>query len=447
MDTDQGRRAVAKAARRFVPFLTLCYIVASLDRVNISFAAPTMSKDLALNATLYGWAAGIFFLTYTVCEVPSNLMLVRFGARRWIARIMITWGILSALTALASGPTSLIVLRFLLGAAEAGFFPGIIVFMAHWFPNEYRGRMTAAFLLAVPLSNGLGAIVSAPFLAMDGFLGLHGWQWLFIAEGIPAAVLGVIVFFFLVDSPEKASWLSADEKQWLRAKLDAEVKQAAHGRKTFLQAVTDGRVLGLSAIWLLRTICLYGVTFFLPQMIEQSQSLASVVAIAIPSTVGALVMLLWARSSDRMRERRWHLVVAFLAIIVGFLGMAHNDSLPSAVFFLSLAAIGYSAVAPCLWAIPPTFLSGSAAAGGVAFINAIGYCGGLLGPVIVGWTKDQSGSFQSGFYALAAVALIGMILTYLTVPGRGRQTSAIPSSLGKEQVTGWRWRVRSKLPT
>ena len=259
-------------------------------------------------------------------------------------------------------------------------------------------------------------------------------------------MLGVIVFFFLVDSPEKVSWLSADEKQWLRAKLEAEVKQAVQGRETFLQAVTDGRVLGLSAIWLLRTICLYGVTFLLPQMIGQSQSLVSAVAIAVPSIAGALVMLLWARSSDRMRERRWHLVVAFLAIIVGVLGVAHSDGLLSAVFFLSLAAIGYSEVAPCLWAIPPAFVRGSVAAGGVALTNAIGYCGGLLGPVIVGWTKDQSGSFQSGFHALAAIALIGMILTYLTVPGSGPQTSGIPSSSRKEQATGWRWRMRSKLP-
>jgi ACS family tartrate transporter-like MFS transporter len=241
---DLAARAAKKAAKRFIPLLTFSYVLANLDRVNISFAAPTMMKDLALTPYLYGWAAGIFFLAYTAFEIPSNLILAKVGARRWIARIMITWGLFSGLTAIAVGPTSLIVIRFLLGVAEAGFFPGIIFFMTQWFPNEYRGRMTVVFFLAVPLSTGLGALVSAPFLAMEGILGLHGWQWLFIAEGLPATITGIFVYYKLVDRPEDANWLTEDEKRAIVGRLERDHRSHANVASKFLQAVTDKRVVG-----------------------------------------------------------------------------------------------------------------------------------------------------------------------------------------------------------
>ncbi len=413
---DLAASAAKKAAKRFIPLLTFSYILANLDRVNISFAAPTMMKDLALTPYLYGWAAGIFFFTYTVLEVPSNLILAKVGARRWIARIMITWGILSALTAVVTGPTSLVIIRFLLGIAEAGFFPGIIFFMSQWFPNEFRGRMTVLFFLAVPLSTGLGALVSAPFLAMDGILGLHGWQWLFIAEGVPAALLGIFVYLKLVDRPEDATWLTEDEKHALVGRLERDLQSHANVASKFLQAVADKRVVGLSAIWFLRSVCFFGVTFFMPQMVSKTYSPSqAAIAVAIPSTIGALTTIPWMLSSDRFRDRRWHLVAAFLAICVGIGGAAFHPGSLSAIACFTLAAIGYSAVTPVLWTIPPTFLKGQASAGGIALINAIGYTGGLVGPVAIGWAKDAYGSFEGGLYFLSMLALVGAALTLLVV--------------------------------
>jgi ACS family tartrate transporter-like MFS transporter len=322
-----------------------------------------MMKDLALTPYLYGWAAGIFFLTYTVFEIPSNLILARVGARRWIARIMVTWGLLSILTAIAVGVKSLIALRFLLGVAEAGFFPGIIFYMAQWFPSEYRWRMTVVFFLAVPLSTGLGALVSAPFLAMEGILGLHGWQWLFIAEGLPATVAGVLVYCKLVDRPEDAAWLTEDERRALMAHLESDYRSHSNVVSTFVQAVMDKRVVGLSAIWLLRSICFFGVTFFLPQMISKSFSAGeAAIATAIPSTIGALTTIPWMLSWDRFNDRRWHLVAALLAICVGIGGAALHPGSLFALAGFTLAAIGYSAVTPVLWSIPPTYMKGQASA-------------------------------------------------------------------------------------
>lgn len=420
MMDDLAAKAAKKAARRFIPLLTFSYVLANLDRVNISFAAPTMMKDLALTPYVYGWAAGILFFTYTVFEIPSNLILAKVGARRWIARIMITWGLLSALAAIAVGPTSLIVIRFLLGIAEAGFFPGIIFFMAQWFPNEYRGRMTVAFFLAVPLSTGLGSLVSAPFLAMEGVFGLHGWQWLFIAEGLPAVITGVFVYYKLVDRPEDANWLTEDEKRALVGRLDWDHRSHANVASKFLQALTDKRVVGLSAIWFLRSICFFGVTFFLPQMISKVYSTTqAAIAVAVPSTIGALATIPWMLSSDRFKDRRWHLIVAFLAICVGVGGAALHPGSSFALACFTLAAIGYSAVTPVLWTIPPTFLKGQASAGGIALINAIGYTGGIVGPVALGWAKDAYGSFEGGLYLLSLSALIGSVLTLLLVRGDG----------------------------
>lgn len=417
---DPAARATKKAAKRFIPLLTFSYVLANLDRVNISFAAPTMMKDLALTPYLYGWAAGIFFFTYTAFEIPSNLVLAKVGARRWIARIMITWGLLSVLTAIAAGPTSLIVFRFLLGIAEAGFFPGIIFFMAQWFPTEYRGRMTVVFFLAVPLSTGLGALVSAPFLAMEGILGLHGWQWLFVAQGLPAAITGIFVYYKLVDRPEDANWLTEDEKRAIVGRLEWDHRSYPNVASKFLQVVTDKRVFGLGAIWLLRSICFFGVTFFLPQMISKVYSTTeAAIAAAAPSTIGALTTIPWMLSSDRFNDRRWHLIVAFLAVCVGIGGAAlHPESLFALACF-TLAAIGYSAVTPVLWTIPPMFLKGQASAGGIALINAIGYTGGLVGPVTIGWAKDAYGSFEGGLYLLSLLSLMGAVLTLLVVRSDG----------------------------
>ncbi len=348
---------------------------------------------------------------------------------------MITWGMLSAATALASGPTSLIVLRFLLGIAEAGFFPGIIFFMAQWFPNEYRGRLTAVFFLAVPLSTGLGSLLSAPLLAMDGLLGLHGWQWLFIAEGVPAVCLGILVYARLVDRPEDAPWLSDEEKSALVSHLKRDHQGHDKVASKLLQAVTDWRVVGLSAIWFLRSVCFFGVTFFLPQMVSRSYTpTEAAIAIAIPSTIAALTTIPWAKSSDRRNDRRWHLVVAFFAICLGICGAALHPGTIFSLFCFTIAAIGYSAITPVLWTIPPTFLKGRASAGGIAFINAIGYFGGLVGPVAIGWARNAYGSFEGGLYLLSMLALIGAGLTLLVVRDQRPGNPSKSFSEGKTSI-------------
>jgi MFS transporter, ACS family, tartrate transporter len=308
-------RVISKVSRRIVPFVALCYFVCYLDRVNVGFAALQMNSDLGFTATIFGWGAGIFFFGYFFFEVPSNLALERFGARLWIARIMVTWGLLSAAMALIWNEWSFLVVRFLLGAAEAGFFPGIILFLTYWFPAEYRARMVGRFMAAIPISTVIGAPVSGLILGMDGIWGLRGWQWLFICEGLPTVLLGLVVMFYLTDGPDKAIWLKADERGWLIDRLRRErMIREAHGKHTLWEALAHPRVLVLSVVYFGTAAASYALGFWLPTIVKDFgfSNLQTGLITAIPYLVGAVAVFLWPLLSDRMHERKWNTALAFL---------------------------------------------------------------------------------------------------------------------------------------
>jgi ACS family tartrate transporter-like MFS transporter len=411
--TESESRAFAKVARRLIPLMILLYLVSFLDRVNVSFAALTMNADLGLTATQFGWGAGIFFLGYVLFEVPSNLALERFGAKRWIFRIMITWGLISSAMALVEGPRSFVALRLLLGFAEAGFFPGMILYLTYWFPAAMRARFVAGFMVAVPLASVIGAPLSSFLLEFNGAFGLHGWQWLFIVEGVPACVLAFAVLAWLPDGPRQAAWLSAEEVRTIEHCLERE--QSAH--RATLQAVwpalRDLRVLLLGLVYLGIVIGLYGIGFWLPQIIRAMGygNFEIGLIVAIPYAMSAAVMLWWGRRSDSKEERVRHVVWPAFLSAAGFAGAASVTSGWLALLMLSLAAIGiYAALAP-LWAAPSLFLQGSAAAGGLALINAIGNIGGFIGPYVVGWLKDATQGYALAMAVLSlSVAISGVIM-------------------------------------
>ena len=416
------RRTILKVSWRLLPLIVAAYLVAYIDRTNIAFAALTMNKDLALSAYIYGWGAGIFFLGYALFEVPSNVVLARVGARLWIARIMITWGIVSGLMAATSGPASFLTLRFLLGVAEAGFFPGIIFYLSNWFPAAYRGRVISALFLAQPVSNALASIVSGAILEMDGILGLKGWQWVFILESIPAVVLAFVVLRQMTDRPEQAKWLDADERTWLEAELEAERKDVeSRGTLNLWQALTDRRVMILSLIYLGMMTATYGITFFLPQIIKGFglSNLMTGFVSAVPYTIGAFGLLAWGFSSDRRKERHGHLMVAMIVAAVGLAGAGIFGVSWWALAAMALTTVGLYGSRPAFWPMPSIFLTGTAAAAGIALINSIGALGGYIGPFVVGWIKDSTNSFENGLYFLAACALASAAITKLaTQPAR-----------------------------
>jgi ACS family tartrate transporter-like MFS transporter len=399
---------IKKIAWRILPLIVVAYCIAYLDRANIAVAALTMNKDLGFSAFTYGLGAGIFFLGYFIFEVPSNLILERVGARRWIARIMFTWGILSAACAFVTGPTSFIVVRFLLGVAEAGFFPGVMLYFTYWFPARFRGRITAMLFLAGPTANALSNVAGGALLEMNGVLGLRGRQWVFICEAAPAVILSFVVLRKMIDRPSDANWLEPDERQWLEKELDGERAEVeAQGRLTLGKALMDSRVVALSTIYFLSVTAGYGTTFFLPQIVKGlglSNFMTGLVS-AIPYLIGMIALLLWGWSSDRRGERRWHLIAASVTAAIGFslAGVAGNSfwSLPA----ICLAVIGIYGTRPTFWPLPSIFLSGTAAAGGIALINSIGNLGGYVGPFIVGWIKDSTNSFEMALYFLAACSL------------------------------------------
>ncbi len=406
-------RTMRRVAWRLVPFLIVCYFVAYLDRVNIGFAKITMDKDLGISETIYGQAAGIFFLAYFLFEVPSNLFLERFGARKWIARIMLTWGILSGAMALVGGVRSLIAVRFLLGLAEAGFFPGIIFFLTLWFPAAYRGRIVGYFMAAIPMSGVIGGPVSGYLLGLDGVLGLRGWQWLFVLEAVPALLLSFVVFFYLTDRPADATWLQADERAWLTNRLDLEQRQreaAAHF--TVGQALLNPKVLALAYVYFGGVACNYGVSFFIPQLFKNF-GLTNVQTgwlTALPFAVGAVTMVLWGISSDRTGERKMHTAIAIAVAAIGIGGSTFFANPAVKVLLLSIGAMGVYGFLPVFWTLPTAFLSGPAAAGGIAIINALGNLSGYFGPAATGKLKDLTGSYDAGFLLMAALALIAVVV-------------------------------------
>jgi ACS family tartrate transporter-like MFS transporter len=421
------RRAIAKISLRLVPFLIVCYLAAYLDRVNVGFAALTMNKALGLDAAAFGLGAGIFFIAYFVFEVPSNLFLERFGARKWIARIMLTWGLLSGLMAFipqiaaATGSSTTFVfytIRVLLGAAEAGFFPGIIFYLTLWFPATYRARIIGYFMAAIPLSTVIGAPISGMLLNLDGAVGLAGWQWLFILEAVPALVLSVAVFCYLTDRPEDAHWLAADERGWLTDRLATERRQR-EAAKTFgvWEALGDTRVLLLAFVYFGVVAANYGLSFFLPQIVRDFglSFTATGFVTALPYVIGTAGMVWWGRRSDRMRERKEHVGLAALVAGGGIAASTLIADPTGKMIALSIAGFGIFAVLPVFWTLPTTFLSGAAAAGGIAIINALGNLAGFVGPYVMGTIKDSTGSFTIGLLVIAGLAILAMLVA-LSLP-------------------------------
>jgi MFS transporter, ACS family, tartrate transporter len=425
MSAELERRVLRKITLRIVPFVMLLYFIAFIDRVNIGFAALTMNKDLGFSPTVFGFGAGIFFLGYFLFEVPSNLVLDKVGARIWIARVMITWGLISGAMAFVQGSTSFYALRFLLGAAEAGFFPGIILYLSYWFPARQRAAVTAIFMAAAPLSTVLGSPVSGALLEMHGVLGLSGWQWMFIAEAVPAVILGIVVLFYMTDRPEKAKWLSEDERNWLVTTMNAEAaKRAGTSSHSVWRGLADLRVIALSLVYFGTSAGLYTLGIWAPQIIKEFglSSLQVGFLNALPGVVAVVAMVLWARHSDRTGERTWHVVGACILASLGLVLAGFAGTLLAVLLALTLVNIGISSAKPPLWSMPTMFLSGSAAAAGIATINSIGNLGGFVGPAMIGWIKDITGSFQGGLFFVAALLVLSAILTL--VLARSQRTSS-----------------------
>ena len=416
------RRTIVKVSWRLLPLVVVAYLVAYIDRTNVAFAALTMNEDLGISAYMYGLGAGIFFLGYALFEVPSNIVLEKVGARLWIARIMLTWGIISGLMAATTGPISFIVLRFLLGVAEAGFFPGMILYFTYWYPAHYRGRVISTLFIAVPLGNALASVMSGAILEMDGVWGLHGWQWVYIIEALPAVLLAFVVLRQMTDRPAVAHWLNAHEKEWLESELEAErANIESAGRLTLWRALTDKRVLILALIYLTSVIASYGITFFLPQIVKGlgHSNFVTGLLTAIPYTIGVIGLICWGHSSDRHKERRWHLIVASTLAAIGLAGTAFFTGSAWALVTMSVAAVGLYGSRPSFWPMPSLFLTGAAAAVGIALINSIGNIGGYVGPFIVGWIKQSTGSFEMGVYFLAGCAFTSALITYFATRATG----------------------------
>ncbi|MGD9502582.1 MAG: MFS transporter [Methyloceanibacter sp.] len=408
--------AIAKASRRLIPFLVLCYAVNFLDRVNVGYAALAMNDDLGFTPSIFGIGAGIFFVGYILCEVPSNLALQRFGARIWIARIMVSWGLAATAMALVSGETSFYLMRFLLGVAEAGFFPGIILYLTYWFPARERARIVALFMAAIPLATMVGGPISGALLEMHGFLGLKGWQWMFIIEGVPAVVLGFVALRFLDDGPEKARWLDPEERQALSHTLAAEADAARSvGYSDLGQALTRPRVLALGLIYFCMVIGLYGMSFWMPQVIQSYglSPLAIGFATAIPYFFATITMVLWGAHSDRTGERIFHIALALLVGGAAFAWSAAPLSLALILVALTLATSGTYAAVSTFWSLPTSILAGTGAAAGLALINSMGNVSGLVGPPLIGVLREETGSFTAALLFLAGMLVLGAALTLL----------------------------------
>lgn len=407
----------AKAARRLIPFMMALYTVSFLDRVNIGFAALTMNKDLGFTPEIYGWGAGVFFFGYFLFEVPSNVIMTRVGARRWIARIMVTWAVISAGNAFVHSPMSFYSLRFLLGLAEAGFAPGMIYYLSLWFPACIWASYASVYLLAIPLTSVIGAPISGLILGTDGLLGLQGWQWLFILEAVPALLLGIAVFFYLPDGPEKAWFLSAKEREIVASELAAE-PHAKHRIDGVVSALSDSRVILLCAVYFGIVVGLYGIGYWLPQIVQGMgfSNFEVGLIVAVPYAVAGLAQYVWGRHSDASGERVWHVMLASLVSGCAFAASAVLQSPVLVLIALAVAAIGICSTLAPFWAMPPLFLSGRGAAAGIAIINAVGNLGGFLGPYAVGWAKQATGDYAGGMLILA----LSLIAAAVLVLGMGR---------------------------
>lgn len=409
----EGERLMRRVLWRLLPFIFCCYVISYLDRTNVGFAALSMNQDLGLTATMFGWAAGLFFFGYFIFELPSNLLLQRFGARVWIARIMVTWGLLSMATAFATGPVSFSILRFLLGIAEAGFTPGIYLFFTYWFPGKWRAKATAAFLLGIPTANIIGSPLSGWLMQQHDVMGLKNWQLLLVTESLPAVLLGIACLWVLVDNPVKAKWLSEREKHWLSNRITQEQQSigASHG-STLRSALTNPKVFTLAAINFCCIVGSVGIGMWLPQIIKGLGISASTLGlvVALPYILGAIAMTLWARLANRSEQRLPYVVAALSMAAVALVVAALVADPLVKIGALCVAVASILSFQATFWAIPSTFLTGRAAAGGLAMIVSIGNLGGFTGPFMIGVIKDATNSFVIPFFAVAAILVVGIIL-------------------------------------
>ncbi|RCW68664.1 MFS transporter [Pseudorhodoferax soli] len=416
--TDIEAATYSKVAWRLLPFLFLCYVCAYLDRINVSFAKLQMSQDLGFSDAIYGLGAGIFFVGYLMFEVPSNLILLKVGARRWIARIMVTWGAISAGMMFVSSPTSFYILRFLLGVAEAGFIPAILLYLTYWFPNSRRSKVTALFLTGIPMSGVIGGPLSGWMMThFNGHLGMHGWQWMFLLQGLPTVLVGVVAFFFLNDKVADAKWLTAAEKSLIQHDLAAEQQgQHLHSIK---DGLTNPKVLLLAGIYFFFTMGLYGVSFWLPSLVKASgvtDPLDVGLLSSIPYAAAVVGMILISRNSDATGERRWHLSLAGLLGAAGlFASVLVAKDTTWALVALTIGTVGVMATISQFWVLPASILTGGAAAAGIAFVNSVGSISGVVSPYVIGLVQTASGTAGAGVFGLAGSLVIGSILVF-TIP-------------------------------
>jgi MFS transporter, ACS family, tartrate transporter len=417
------QQVVSKVTKRLITFAFVCYVVAYVDRVNIGFAAGALQRDLHLSDTAYGIGGGLFFLGYCLFEIPSNLLLERVGARLWIARIMIVWGLVSMATMFVTSVTTFYAARIVLGIAEAGFFPGMVLYLTYWIPAAERARTGALFMMAAPIAIIVGAPVSEMVLSLHQRAGLAGWQWLFVLEGAPAVVLGVLALWVLTDRPEQARWLEPADREWLAATMAAErAARAQQGHVSAFAGFSSPKVWLLSTVYFLNTLVTYGVFLWLPKILRDlsgSSGWRLTVITAIPFVAALAGMILIGRHSDRTRERKKHVAACALIAATGLVvGAAFTHNLPMLVLSFAFSQVGQRSVMSVFWSIPPIVLSGTAAAAGIALINAIGNLGGFVGPSVMGWLRQATGGYAGGMLVLAAGLLVaaGLVLTIQLPP-------------------------------
>ena len=415
---------ISKVTWRLIPFMIILTMVNFVDRVNIGYAALTMNKDLGIDPAVYGFAAGIFFLGYILFEVPSNVLLHRVGANIWLARIMFTWGLVSMGMAFVTGALGLYVMRFLLGVAEAGFIPGITLYILLWIPLRHRARITAYWILATPFAGILGGPISGLLLQLDGALGLRGWQWLFLAEGLPAVLFAFATFFYLTPVPAKARWLQDDEREWLQRTLEQESEQVnteARRRFTLASALLNWRVLVLGLLYIGMNMGLSGINNWMPTIIKSLGTMSNLevtMVTAIPWICAAVAAILWGRHSDRSNERYINLAIPRIIGAIGFAASAYVSSPLLGIVCLSIAVMGIIAGYTVFWVVPGTFLTGVAAAGGIALVNSMGNIGGFIAPFTIGWIRQGTGSFTYALPVLAGAMATAGVIAFLIRPAR-----------------------------
>jgi len=437
--TAAEQSVIKKLFRRLIIFLFVLFVFSFLDRINIGFAGLTMGKDLGLSSTMFGLAATLFYVTYVVFGIPSNIMLGIVGARRWIATIMVLWGIASTCTLFATGPTSLYVLRMIVGITEAGFLPGILVYLTYWFPAFYRARANALFMIAMPVTMAIGSLVSGYILALDGVMNLKGWQWLFLLEGIPSVLLGVVVWFYLDDTPAKAKWLTDEEKASLKAMMDADKLQLvqpngprsnrAMQQRSLWREVFTPIVLMYTLAYFCLTNTLSAINIWTPQILQSFNQGSSNIVIgilaAIPQICTIAGMVWWSKRSDRLQERKRHTALPYLFAAAGWLLASATDHSLIQLLGIVMASVGSFTAMAIFWTTPDQSISLEARAIGIAVINATGNIGSAVSPLLIGWLKDLTGSFNAGLYFVAALLVIGALIVW-RIPMQGSRPRATP---------------------